>query len=153
MINTLPTPQDNCLQTQRRSQRHRCPPDRFAYLCTHSKTFKRGNSVKEQWYWPLSHSNLWTIVHFVKLSCTSVCNIIIIVTTVNCLFLHAITIKRLVFLNMCGSDAHACAIIANIHQNLNIRFLASYICATPHLIIKFCCDFPTLWLSWIMAIK
>ena len=66
---------DNCLQTQRRSQRHRCPPDRFAYLCTHSKIFKRGNSVKEQWYWPLSHSNLWTIVRFVKLSCTSICNI------------------------------------------------------------------------------
>ena len=49
----------------------------------------------------LSHSNLWTIVRFVKLSCTSICNI-------NCYYC-----LLLVFL-MCGCS---CAIIANLHQN------------------------------------
>ena len=133
MINPLPTPQDRCqFQLWTIVCRSRDHKDIAAHLIgllisvPIASIFKRGNSVKEQWHWLLSQNNLWTIVRFVKLSCT--CIVTLIIVTIYCLLLiSAIAIKRLVFL-MCSCSC-SCAIIANLHQNSNI--LA--ICATPHL--------------------
>ena len=140
MINTrqmaVSTP-DNCSQTQRRSQRHRCllgslisvPIARFS----NGEIVWRNNGIG---HWQLFVLWNWAALLFVTL----------IIITVYCWFLHAITIKRLVFLIMWMLMCYHC------QSTSNIRFLASYTCATPYLNIKFY-DFPTLWLSWIMAIK
>ena len=66
---------DNCSQIQRRSQRHRRPPliGLLIFVATHSEHFQAAGGIVV--YWPLSHSDLWTIVCFVKLSYTSICNI------------------------------------------------------------------------------